>query len=86
VLKEFRRGFQLLWNWSYEWIWSACGCWALNSDPLQEQQVILISEPSLTCLPFLMKGLIWLRLGSMHPWWPSLAKYRGLSQIDLCEF
>lgn len=26
-----------------------CDCWELNSDPLQEQQVIRVSIPSITC-------------------------------------
>ena len=30
-----------------------CGCWELNLDPLQEQQVLLIAEPSY----FLSQGL-----------------------------
>lgn len=23
------------WNWSYGWLWVACGCWELNQSPLQ---------------------------------------------------
>ena len=35
--------------WShYRWLWaSPCGCWELNSGPLEEQSVLLTIEPSL---------------------------------------
>jgi hypothetical protein len=28
-----------------------CDCWELNSGPLEEQSVLLITEPSLQCAP-----------------------------------
>lgn len=42
-MKARRGGNQMPWN-DYELI---CSCWALNLDPLDEQQVLLITEPSL---------------------------------------
>jgi hypothetical protein len=32
-----------------------CGCWELNSGPLEEQLVLLITEPSLQALLFVFK-------------------------------
>lgn len=29
-------------------VWTSCGCWKLNLGPLEEQQVLLISEPRLS--------------------------------------
>lgn len=37
------------WNWSER----SCGCWELNSGPLQKQYTILTTEPSLQPLLFL---------------------------------
>ena len=30
----------------YRWLW-LCGCWELNSEPLEEQSVLFSTEPSL---------------------------------------
>ena len=31
----------------YRWLWATCGCWELNSGPLEEQSMLLTTEPSL---------------------------------------
>jgi hypothetical protein len=31
----------------YRWLWATCGCLELNSEPLEEQSVLLTVEPSL---------------------------------------
>lgn len=41
------RGYRISWVWSSRQLWAACHeCWELNLDPLQEQLVLLTSEPS----------------------------------------
>ena len=41
VPTEARRGHQIPWSWSYSCLWgNGCGCWDLNSGPLQEQPVL----------------------------------------------
>lgn len=38
VHTESRRGDQIIWSWSYRWLWVAKhGTWEPNSSPLQEQ-------------------------------------------------
>jgi hypothetical protein len=34
-----------------------CGCWELNSGPLEEQAVLLTPEPSLQPLKIVLKGI-----------------------------
>ena len=39
----------------YRWLWATlCGCWELNSGPLEEQTMLLTSEPSLQPSTFLI--------------------------------
>lgn len=40
------RGCYILWNWGYRQVWLLCGCWDLNLGPLEEQTVLLTTEPS----------------------------------------
>jgi hypothetical protein len=43
----------------------SCGCWELNSGPLEEQSVLLTAEPSLqppTNTVFLKTGLLYIAL------------------------
>jgi hypothetical protein len=41
---------------------SPCGCWELNSGPLEEQSVLLIAEPSLQTTPTPQASFLkWLR-------------------------
>ena len=54
-----------------------CGCWELNSGPLEEQAMLLTSEPSLQPIDFgfLRQGFsveqLWLFLNSLgRPGWP----------------
>ena len=35
------------WNRSYRWLWMQCGCWELNPGPLEEEPVLLTTEPFL---------------------------------------
>jgi hypothetical protein len=44
VFRHTRRGHQILLQGGCE---SPCGCWELNSGPLEEQSVLLTTEPSL---------------------------------------
>lgn len=44
---ETRRGYQILRNWSYRWLWDPIWVLGSNAGPVQEQQVLLITEPSL---------------------------------------
>jgi len=37
--------YQIPWNWTLSW--EPYGCWELNSGPLEEQPVLLTTEPSL---------------------------------------
>lgn len=46
-LQRSKEGFLFLWNRSYGCCESPCGCWELNLDPLEEQQVFLTTDPSL---------------------------------------
>ena len=41
---EVRRGHWIPWN---KWTELLCGCWELNPCPLQEQPVLLTTEPPL---------------------------------------
>jgi hypothetical protein len=43
---EVRRGYPIVWSWSYRQVWAAM--WGLGSepDPLEEQYVLLTAEPS----------------------------------------
>lgn len=43
---KFRRGNLMPWNWSYRCSKPTCRCWELNPGPLDEQLVLLTSEPS----------------------------------------
>jgi hypothetical protein len=36
-----------------------CGCWELNSGPLEEQSALLTTETSLQSLPFFFFMLLW---------------------------
>ena len=47
ILTEIRRSHWISWNWSYRWLCHV-RCWGLNSDLLQDQQLLLTTtEPSL---------------------------------------
>lgn len=35
------KGCWILWKWSYRHFWAATGCWELNLDLLEEQQLLL---------------------------------------------
>lgn len=42
----------MLWNWRYRWYDPLCGCWEPNPDPLEEQQVLSTTQPSLQAPSF----------------------------------
>ena len=65
-----------------------CGCWGLNPDPLEEQPVLLTTEPSLQPrVQIVVLFLSWfLRQGfSVEPWlsWNSLCR-PGWPRTHLC--
>ena len=43
-----------------------CGYWELNSGPLEEQAVLLTTEPSLQPQPYISYALLWLNMGAAH--------------------
>ena len=45
-----------------------CGCWELNSGPLEEQAMLLTTEPSLQphVVRFILRSLIHLNLSFVH--------------------
>ena len=47
VLREARRGYQINWGWSYRQLSHQCRCWERNPVPLEDQPVLLTTEPSL---------------------------------------
>lgn len=42
-MRKFRRGYKISWSWSYIW----CRSLKQNSGPLEEEQNLFISDPSL---------------------------------------
>lgn len=52
VYPEFGRGTQNAWSWSHRLLWTIwCGSSEVDPDPLQEQQALLTSEPSISLGP-----------------------------------
>lgn len=59
VTEGSRRGCYILWNWCYRCLWSSCACWELTPGFLEEQSLLLTTEPSvppqkillLKCIP-----------------------------------
>lgn len=50
---------QVPWSWSYRWCDLPCGCWALNLDSREAQQVLLTAEPPLSpCFVFWDRTLL----------------------------
>ena len=47
VPKEVRNKCQVLWNWSFKWLWVTMRYLESNPGPLWEQQVLLTTETSL---------------------------------------
>ena len=45
--REAGRQHKIPWNWSYTWLWITMGYWKLNPNPLQKQQTLLSTDPSL---------------------------------------
>lgn len=59
---DSRRGQWIPWSWSCrELLAVRCGHWKLNSDPLQEQQALFTTEPSLQLNLCLEKLLAWFK-------------------------
>ena len=52
VFRHTRRGHPIPLHDGCE---SSCGCWELNSGPLEEQSVLLGTEPSLQPAPMFLK-------------------------------
>lgn len=50
------RGIASLWNWNYRRVWAPlCGCWELNTGPLQEQCIFSPGVSPVPCLPELLR-------------------------------
>ena len=56
VIARYSRGHWVSWIWSYRQLWAATWCWELNLGPLEEQPVLLTSEPLVQPYPGLFKS------------------------------
>lgn len=91
-----RKGSCVLSNWSYRWMWAACGHWESNTSPLEDQETQLVDEPSLQCqaltifldpFPWCLLGLIMdnidVLFGSEHSELPFYQSFEELWVIAL---
>lgn len=95
VSTETRRGCWILWNQNYRWLWATV--WALGTQPLQEQLVLLTADdPSLrgpgnhmylfVCLHLLIEeGCVSAPVGvweSEVSWWESFLSFLHVDPRD----
>lgn len=71
--------YQIPWRWSYRQSWATwCEYWEPNLCPLEEQQVVLTTEPSLRPQGLLLKSKLHLYYGLPYSW-------RNVSLNELLE-